>query len=162
LAGQGLEWLVTEALGPEHRDLIPRGVELFRAYYAQHSLDHTGLYPGMAETLDALAAKRVPLAVLSNKPDPATQQLMKQVFSRWEFAAIRGHRAGAPLKPDPAAALEIAAELAIPPERWVYVGDTKVDMMTARGAGMFAVGVLWGFREEAELRENGAQQIIRH
>jgi phosphoglycolate phosphatase len=66
------------------------------------------------------------------------------------------------LKPDPAAALAITDELGIEPGHWCYVGDTRVDMLTARAAGLFAVGVTWGFRDEAELRDNGAQAIIHH
>jgi len=162
LAGQGLEWLMTEALGPARRDLVPRGMELFRAYYALHSEDHTAPYAGVPELLDELTRRRVPLAVLSNKPHPATQAVVAKLFARWRFDAVIGHREGHPLKPDPASAIEIANSLNIPPAEWLYIGDTRVDMLTATGAGMFPVGVLWGFREEPELRESGAKAIIRH
>lgn len=160
LAGQGLQSLVTDALGPDHRDLIPRGIELFKSYYAVHSLDHTAPYPGMPALLDALASRRVPMAVLSNKPDAATRDVVARVFGKWSFKAVRGHREGEPLKPDPHGAIAIARELAIPPERWLYVGDTRVDMLTANAAGMHAVGVTWGFRDEPELRASGAREII--
>jgi phosphoglycolate phosphatase len=161
LAGQGLEWLMTEALGPEHRGLVPRGMEIFRAYYALHSEDHTRPYDGIPELLDELTRRKVKLAVLSNKPDPATQALVARVFARWRFDAILGHREPFPLKPDPTSAKWVADEMKIAPENWIYVGDTRVDMLTARGAGMHAVGVLWGFREEPELRESGANAIVR-
>lgn len=164
LAGQGLESLMTEALGPEHRALVEQGMTHFRAYYAQHSMDHTGPYAGIAELLDEVSDPKrgLKLAVLSNKPDPATQALMKLAFSRWRFDAIRGHVEGTPLKPDPTSAKLVADALGVPPARWLYVGDTRVDMLTAVGAGMCPVGVLWGFRDEPELRETGARHIIRH
>jgi phosphoglycolate phosphatase len=76
------------------------------------------------------------------------------------FAITRGQRPGVPLKPDPTAALQIARALDVPASHWLYLGDTNTDMRTACGAGMHAVGVLWGFRDRAELLESGAQDII--
>lgn len=161
LAGQGLEHLIRTGLGDRADNAaVTRGMALFRGYYAEHWRETTRPYDGIAELLDELTARRLALAVLSNKPDAATQEVMAHTFARWRFDAVRGHREGAPLKPDPAAALAIAAELSIPPDRWLYVGDTDVDMRTANRAGMFAVGVLWGFRDQAELRESGARAII--
>lgn len=162
LAGQGLEYLIRHALPSEDPAEIERGMAIFKAYYAEHSMDHTGPYAGVPALLDALVAANVPMAVLSNKPHAATLALMAHAFSPWPFAAILGHRDAAPLKPDPSSAIEIADTLGIEPQRWAYVGDTRVDMETAKGAGMFAVGVLWGFRDEPELREAGADAIIRH
>ncbi|MCE9590054.1 MAG: HAD family hydrolase [Planctomycetes bacterium] len=161
LAGQGLHSLMTDALGPGHAGLVPRGMELFRAYYSDHWTDHTAPYPGVPALLDELTRRGVRMAVLSNKPDSATQAMMKHGFARWRFDAVIGQREGKPLKPDPAGALEIAETCGVPAKEWLYVGDTKVDMMTATRAGMFAVGVLWGFRDEPELRDNGARVIIR-
>lgn len=162
LAGQGLESLMIDALGAEHRDLVPEGMKRFREHYALHDMDHTAPYDGVPEVLDRLAAADVPMAVLSNKPHPATVKLVEKAFARWRFKAVRGHIPPTPLKPDPASALAIARELAIEPADWLYVGDTRVDMLTAVSAGMFAVGVLWGFRDEPELRQSGAAAIIRH
>lgn len=162
LAGQGLESLMVDALGPDHRHLVERGMEIFRSYYAEHDMDHTGPYDGIPDLLDELEMLDMRLAVLSNKPDPATQRLMRTAFPRWDFDAVLGHREGSPLKPDPASAVEITQRLGIAPEAWLYVGDTRVDMETATRAGMFAVGVLWGFRDEPELRESGAKAIIRY
>ena len=110
--------------------------------------------------LDALTAADVKLAVMSNKPDEATVDMVQRVFGAWDFAAVRGHREGYPVKPDPKAALEIADELAVPPERWLYVGDTDVDMQTGKRAGFFTVGVAWGFRSVSEMQAAGADAII--
>lgn len=160
LAGQGLEHLMRHALSPNDQSLVPRGMELFREYYALHSEDHTAPYNGIPGLLNELTRREVTLAILSNKPHEATQAVVSRIFGKWKFAAVVGARPHVPLKPDPAAAIEIATELAIPPGDWLYVGDTMVDMKTAVGAGMFPVGVLWGFREETELRANGAKAII--
>lgn len=162
LAGQGAPWLIEQALGPDHQHLAAQGLTLLKSYQMKHGLDHTTLYPGIAELLDVLTQRGIRLALLSNKPDPATQEANRRLLGRWKFDAVEGHRADGPLKPDPAGALAIARRLNIPPDRWLYLGDTRVDMLTACAAGMYAVGVLWGFREEAELRESGARKIISH
>lgn len=162
LAGQGLESLMTDALGPDHQHLVEQGAEHFRAYYKDHSLDFTQPFEGIAQVLDTLEAKKIPMAVLSNKPHPATLQVVRDVFGAWSFAAVQGHEPPTPLKPDPASGLSIAAKLGIAPEDWLYVGDTRVDMETATRAGFYPLGVLWGFRDEPELRESGAKQIIAH
>lgn len=161
LAGQGLAWLMTHALGGALADQAEQGMALFRAYYADHYMDRTRPYEGVPELLDELTGRGLSLAVLSNKPHAATCAVIERIFARWRFDAVRGDTGQAPLKPDPASALAIAAELGVPPGRWLYVGDTKVDMQTATAAGMLPVGVLWGFRDEAELRGSGAQAIIR-
>ena len=74
---------------------------------------------------------------------------------------VYGQREGIPLKPDPAALCKVMAELGVTPEECVYVGDTATDMQTGKGAGIFTIGVLWGFRDEEELRENHADVIIK-
>lgn len=160
LAGQGLEALMHDALGKDHHHLVKQGCDLFRAYYLEHSLDFTRPYDGIPELLNALVAQGMTIAVLSNKPHPATQQVVRDVFGQWTFAAVQGHEPPIPLKPDPASGLKIANELAIKPEDWLYVGDTKVDMETAVAAGFYPAGVLWGFRDEPELRASGAKAIV--
>jgi phosphoglycolate phosphatase len=98
--------------------------------------------------------------VLSNKPDAFTKRMIEHYFRPSPFDVVCGQTANVPLKPDPTVAQQIAAELGIPPAQWLYLGDTNTDMLTARNAGMCAVGVLWGFRERAELVESGAQVLV--
>ncbi len=160
LAGQGLERLIRDGLGRADEDEVARAVRAFHEYYATHRYDHTAPYPGIGALLDELKRRGICTAVMSNKPDEAAVDMMRQVFGRWDFAAVRGHRRGYAVKPDPAAAEEIAAEVGVPAERWVYVGDTDVDMLTGRAAGFFTVGVTWGFRDRTELKAAGAQRII--
>ena len=87
---------------------------------------------------------------------------MNTFLKRWRFDAVRGQKDDLPLKPDPAAALLIADQMAVPSPQWLYIGDTGVDMETARTAGMYAVGATWGFRDRQELLDDGAQTLIDH
>lgn len=163
LAGQGARQLVIDALGVGEADpRVDQGVAVFRELQMVHGMDLTTPYPGVAEMLDALRSRGLKLAVLSNKPHDAAVAMMDHVFARWPFDAVRGQSDGTPHKPDPTAALEIARSLGVPPSQWMYVGDTRVDMLTAARAGFESVGVLWGFRDEAELRQSGARHIVSH
>lgn len=165
LAGQGAPYLVRHALGPDYQHLADKALELFRTYQLEHGLDHTHPYPGIPELLDELTRRNLKLAVLSNKPHTATLRAVQQCLNRWHFDAVLGHELDQPaaaLKPDPAGALEIARQLNVPPERWLYLGDTRVDMETALNAGMFPVGCLWGFRDRQELEKAGARILIAH
>jgi len=160
LAGQGVHRLFRDALPPEQHGLVGPLVTAFRDHYADHAFDTTGPYDGVPALLDALADAGRALAVWSNKPDAATRLVVDRLFGRWPWAAVRGARDGTPIKPDPAGAQAVIEELAVPAAAWAYVGDTDVDMWTGRAAGMFTVGVTWGFRDEDELRGAGAQAII--
>lgn len=117
-------------------------------------------YPGIADMLDALTARQMPKAILSNKPHDFTVLSVRRLLEPWSFAEVRGASAETPPKPDPTGALAMAATLAVEPARVLYVGDTSIDMDTASAAGMVSVGVTWGFRDEAELREHGARYIV--
>ena len=146
--GHGAKNLVARAVAPELVDTV---LARFRVHYEAHPIVHTQLYAGVAPVLDALTAAGHTLAVLTNKPHELAVAICAPLLAPWPFAAIVGARAGVALKPDPAAALAIAAELAIPPERWTMVGDSEVDIEMAQAAGMRAVAVSWGFRPRSEL-----------
>lgn len=161
LVGQGVRHLVRALLDLSEDDpRLPGIVEEFRALQLAHGLDRTRPYPGIPELLRELSRRGLRLAVLSNKPHAATAAMVSALFGDRTFAAVRGQREGAPLKPDPTEALAIAAELGTPPADWLLLGDSGVDMRTARAAGMRAIGALWGFRDAAELREAGAHALI--
>jgi phosphoglycolate phosphatase len=157
MVGDGARTLIRRALPADRQDLAENALALMRAHYDTHCFDQTRLYPGIPELVATLQVK---LAVLSNKPDEFTKRMIAHYFPANPFAAVRGHVAGTPLKPDPTVALQIAADLGIPPAHWLYLGDTNTDMQTARNAGMYPVGVLWGFRDRAELVAAGARQLI--
>ncbi len=159
--GDGIENLARRALPADRQDSATVG-ELKAAVgreYAEHWADKTRVYPGIPELLDALSAREVPMAILSNKPHAFTLAIAEHYFRRWTFAAVLGARDTHPRKPDPGAALEISASFGFRPAEVLYAGDTNTDMQTASRAGMFPVGVLWGFRDREELLENGALSL---
>ncbi len=162
--GDGARVLLSRALAEGHRDeaTIDACLADYLAAYAGGWNVHTQPYAGISDMLDALIERGLKLAVLSNKPHPFTVQCVETFLARWTFHAVRGQTDAFPRKPDPGSALDIARQLGTTPGRVCYVGDTRTDMQTATRAGMVAVGVLWGFRERAELEENGARRIIAH
>lgn len=145
---------------------MPEKYDGVREKYIQHYEQErmcerkTQPYPGIVELLREMNRRGVPVSVLSNKPHQSARDVIARYFADIDFAQVFGQREGVPVKPDPAAASEIAALLGIPPEEFLYVGDTSVDMQTGRAAGMHPVGVLWGFRTRKELEESGARGII--
>jgi phosphoglycolate phosphatase len=102
----------------------------------------------------------VKLAVLSNKPDVFTKQSVGEYLPSHRFQIVLGQRDGVPRKPDPAGAREIIGAVGVPPEQFIYLGDSATDMQTAIASGMYPVGALWGFRSRDELKENGAKALI--
>lgn len=160
--GYGADVLFQKALPADAQHLVPGALVRFKAYYAEHMDDHTRLYDGVGDMLDALQRRGIPLAVLSNKPHAATVAIVKKMLGRWQFAAVAGHRENVPKKPAPEPALALAAELQVEPRRVYFVGDAEPDMQTAAAAGMNAVGALWGFRSREELIHHGAKHLIAH
>jgi phosphoglycolate phosphatase len=162
LVGRGLWNLAEQALPSERRDevTVRRCYDRMVADYSAHSLVRTRPYEGIVELLDGLEDADVPLAVFSNKSHDLTVRIVEALLGPARFRQVRGAVPGVPLKPDPAVALDLAAGLGVAPALVAYVGDSNVDMQTARAAGMPAVGVSWGFRTAAELREHGAAVII--
>ena len=162
--GDGVEKLINRAL-PEHNrneDTLRACLKAFREDYHKNWNVNTRPYEGIPELLDVLNERELKVAVLSNKPNDTTNLCVTELLARWRFDVVLGHRDRAPHKPDPAGALEIAHRLNIPPEEFLYLGDSGVDMETAIAARMFPVGVLWGFREAEELEKSGAQALISH
>jgi len=160
--GDGVTNLILRTLPEAHRDepTVARAVDLMRRLYGEHWADKTRPYPGVPELLDALVARGVKMAVLSNKPHESTLLCVDRLLPRWRFHAVIGQSKAVPPKPDLAGVRTIIAQLGVPAEQFLYLGDTNTDMATANAAGMFAVGVLWGFRPADELREAGARVLI--
>lgn len=162
LIGRGIRNLVTEALPAELRsaERIERCYARMLEDYGAHSLVKTRAYEGVPELVRALRADGVPLAIHSNKADGPTQAIVAALLDPGDFAVVAGARPDAPLKPDPAVALDIASRFGLPPARVVYLGDSDVDMRTGRAAGMVPVGAAWGFRTREELVESGAELVV--
>lgn len=162
--GEGMLKLIERILPAAMRepDQIKRFAEAFREDYGRNWQVKTALYPGIADMLTALQDKGIILNVLSNKPQDFTRLCVTKFMPDWPFQLVLGQREGVPRKPDPAGALDIAAEIGRQPAEIVYLGDTATDMKTARAAGMYAVGALWGFRTAQELSQNGAATLVSH
>lgn len=163
MVGSGAQELVHRALPPDATpELRQQVLEGFLARYRSAWNVHTRLYPGIAELLDALTARGLALTVLTNKPQEFAQRCMDAYLAAWPFALTLGMDGTIPPKPHPEGPRRIMAHLRLPASAFLYLGDTDVDMHTARNAGMLAVGVTWGFRPEAELTAAGAQAILHH
>lgn len=158
LVGDGAKVLSERAVRQRH-ELAPSVRREYQAYYQEHTLDRTKPYDGICAMLSQLQDMGLKLAVLSNKPDRDTRGVVAHFFPEIRFVRVRGQVEGVPVKPDPAGALQLAQEIGVVPERILYLGDTSVDMRCALAAGMFPVGALWGFRDEAELRQSGARAL---
>jgi len=162
--GDGVRSLVDRMLPEEARDglTVEACLAAFRQDYWEHWSVATRPYSGIPELLDALAARSMKLAVLSNKPDDLTRRCVAELLPRWRFDVVMGQREGMPRKPDPAVALQVSHSMGIPPSGFLFVGDSPVDMETARAAGMVPVGVSWGFRSHQELVDAGAYVVLEH
>jgi len=160
--GLGIEELVCRMLPENRRDpaTVRAALEHVTVEYKRRWRDKTLPYPGIPELLETLRRRGLPVCVLSNKPQHYTELTVEAFFPGHPFTFVRGARPEVPNKPHPAGALALAAELGLSPGRIVFVGDSATDMKTARGAGMLPVGVLWGFRDAAELTGNGAARLI--
>ena len=141
-------------------ELISECVSEFGISYSRRWNENSQLYPGIADLLDELVRRNVPIAILSNKPQDFVGVCVPEFLSAWPFDPVLGQREGIPRKPDPAGVIEVAESLQVSPEECVYVGDSSVDMLTARNSAAFAVGVAWGFRPVDELVEYGASRIL--
>jgi phosphoglycolate phosphatase len=111
--------------------------------------------------LEEFTQKGYSLNILSNKPHEFTIQYYEKLFAKYNFDEVYGQKDNTPKKPDPTTALNIAKKLKKAPKEIFFVGDTSTDMQTAKNSGMIAIGVLWGIRDENELRKNGADHIIK-
>lgn len=162
--GNGINKLFARALPEEARteDNVQRIRTLFIPYYNEHNADDSHPYPGIVELLTQLQSQGIQLAVASNKYQQATAKLVGHFFPNIRFAAVYGQREGVPIKPDPTIVNDILSETGISRAHTLYIGDSGVDMQTARNASVESVGVTWGFRDEEELRTNGATHIIHH
>lgn len=160
--GSGAGNLVLRTLPADRQDMAAQCLQGFLKEYEANWKVKTRLYDGVAELLDALTSRGIPMAVLTNKPQEFAELCMKAFLPAWDFALTLGQMPGVPVKPDPAGPRQVIRHLGVAPEEILYLGDTDVDMRTAVGAGMYPVGVTWGFRTEDELRASGAAVIIDH
>lgn len=159
------------AIGNGARELIRRSIpaekegltdEILAKYNANYELTYANAncYEGMADTLGALKERGYTLAVLSNKPDHFTQKLIEVLFPDRIFSVVMGHGKDFPRKPDPASVLAITRELGFAPEQAAFIGDSEVDILTGKNAGMTTVGCAWGYRGAEALKAVCADTVI--
>lgn len=158
--GNGVRALMDQAvpLGTEPA-AAEEAMQLWRELYPACGIELTVAYEGIPELLAELKARGKKLAVLSNKFDKGVQDLIP-VFFPDTFDAIHGESNDIPRKPDPTGLLRTIEELGADPETTAYVGDSGSDMLTAHRAGVFALGVAWGYRPEDDVRQSGAAAVV--
>lgn len=160
--GNGTSKLLERSLPPGEQTAarIDSLRPFFKNYYNAHLTDFTTPYPGIKQTLRALVANGNSLAVASNKYHVATQKIIAHFFPETAFVAVLGQREGVPTKPNPTIVEEILQKMHTPKEQCIYVGDSDVDMQTARNAGVRACGVGWGFRSRDVLATFSPEFLI--
>ena len=164
LVGNGRDLLIHRMLSEVDADTEENYINVGKAYDAGYEADplyKTAPYDGIMELLDNLKKSGIKIAVLTNKPDNVAQDVVKLFFGD-RFDLIVGQKPEMKIKPDPEGAFYIAKELGAEISECVFIGDTYVDISTGKNAGMTAIGVLWGFRDEAELSGAGADYIVAH
>ncbi len=164
MVGDGIDTLAKRTVPAEVQtpELLAACVARNREIYATRWNLETRPYAGIDDMLKALAERGLKLAVLSNKPQDPVRQCVDHYFSHIPFEHVYGVGGSIPKKPDPAGVRQIMTEWDLPNEAILYVGDTNTDMQTAVAAGLYAIGVTWGFRDREELEANGADVIIDH
>lgn len=160
--GNGVNRLLERVLPEDAR--TPKNIEILRAkfveYYDAHNTLHSAPYPGIPELLESLQKMGIGMAVASNKYHSAVTALVAHFFPGIQWCAVEGQKEGVPVKPDPSIVFEILGKVPTPKAEVLYVGDSGVDMETARRACVDSVGVTWGFRPLKELREYHADNIV--
>ena len=161
MVGNGIPKLVRrftpDGLG---EDELAGALAEFSAYYDIHKEDKTAPYPGIAELLAALKEQGVRLAVLSNKAHALAGPVVEHYFTG-VFEYVQGALPDTPVKPDPTLLDRLMEQMGAKPETTLFVGDSDVDVLTGKNGGLTVAGVLWGFRDRAELEDAGADRVIQ-
>ena len=158
--GNGIRKLIERSLPEGSSDTVVNQVHLdFTDYYIDHCNYKTTAYPGIVELLEKLKKLGVHSAVVSNKADDAVKQLCNLYFSNVIDFAL-GHKVGVPCKPEPDSVFMVLDEFSCEKSEAVFVGDSDIDIQTARNSGMDCICVSWGFREAEFLKKKGATTII--
>lgn len=156
--GNGVQKLCYRALPDDKKDDTEKLIEIFSDYYGKHFLDKTSLYDGMKNCLDILSENNVILAVATNKPQNFAQQIVSELLPEYNFIKVLGGCSERPKKPDTAIISEIISGL--PEDNHIFmIGDSNVDIQTAKNAEISSIGCVWGFRGREELENAGADFI---
>ena len=159
MVGNGAKKLCERALPEGKKDKAAELHDFFKEYYSTHYLDKTRLYDGIKETLEKLQSRGVVLAVATNKPEDVAREIVWELLPDIDFVKVLGGVDYRPHKPDSAILIEIFAALPDVENRVYMIGDSNVDVQTAKNAGITSIGCAWGFRGRAELEAEGADYI---
>ncbi|HYM12666.1 MAG TPA: phosphoglycolate phosphatase [Bryobacterales bacterium] len=152
--GNGAPVLIRKAIGEQYSEAqLQRSLEFFLNYYRRHMLDNTRLYPGAEAALERLQAAGLRMAVLTNKPVRFSRDLLRGLGVADRFRLVYGGNSFETKKPHPEGLSQAMAELGARPEQTMVVGDSAVDVRTARNAGAWACGVTYGFQPETFAEE---------
>jgi len=160
MIGNGVSTLAKRAARSEDPSVYEPVLANMRRIYPERAFQKTYIYSGIGELLASLRAASIEIAVLTNKDQVFASNIVDHYFGPASFDAVWGAMPGRAVKPDPSALLELIALLGTEPAKTVFVGDSGLDMQTARAAGTAAAGVSWGFRTKHELENHGAQIIL--
>ena len=159
MVGEGTRTLISRALNNKNTELVEPVLAKMREKYMQICLNKSRPYKGLQEVVAELAKKNIKLAVLTNKDEKMAQKIVSHFFDGL-FQIVKGTIEAVAVKPEPTAALQVLEKLGVRPEEAIFVGDSKIDVQTAKAAGIKAVGVSWGFRGRGELIEAGADAVV--
>jgi phosphoglycolate phosphatase len=162
--GNGMATFVRRSLpsGSDSGDTFDTALALMVEEYSRRRVKTTRPFDGVPELLAELAERGLMTAVLSNKPDAATREIVDHLFADHPFAAVVGGLADVPLKPDPTSCLAICREAGVSPAATALVGDSEIDAQTAARAEVLGVGVTWGFRTADEFHDTAFEHLIHH
>lgn len=162
--GKGLRHFINKALPKEllTEAIIKDCILKFNEEYESNWNVKTHLYEGISEMLNQLKDKDIRMAILSNKPHIFIHKCVNSMLTHWKFEQVFGQQAGLPIKPDATVALKISKQMNIPCQKFIFVGDTAVDIQTAKNALMGSVGVTWGFRTADDLRLEKPDYLFDH
>ena len=158
--GNGIPNLVERIIPEQDEETKMKALECFKAYYREHYTDKTVVYDGIYDTVDAIRHMGLKIAVVSNKVHEMTVTIVEKLLGD-RFDIVCGKQDSFPTKPDPTLTLKVMDDLGVKPCECLFVGDSGTDAKTSVNAGCAGVGVLWGFRKEDELLENGAKYIVK-
>ena len=160
-AGDGMPKMIERALpeGQKSAETVSKILPVFLDYYGEHYCDNTAAYQGMPELIDQLKSMNIKVSVVTNKNQLMAEKVVNKLYGD-RFDSILGKQAGIPPKPDPTAALMAMDKLGVKPAQCIFLGDSRMDVLTGANSGAYPVGVLWGFRKMDELVSAGAKEII--
>ncbi len=158
--GTGLHSLIRHVFQTDDEKLADRGAQLYRKHYTSHMLDHSHLYPGARELLEFFKPRTQ--AVITNKPNPFSKQILAALGVGGYFIDVLAGDNGLPFKPDPASLFYLMGETRVRPEETLFIGDSLVDIQTARNAGVEIICLSHGFTPEKTLAQANPDHLVHH